>query len=1117
MSPKKHSVIRNAASIAEVSAASVGGYLHNVARRTRVPRAEGGKGTRRKVGVVSSHHHPDPSLALENEGKIREEEKEEKVMVSAIPSANMNNIGIRILNSLEDQCLEINVDERVSEYENITEGIPCTMETKDTKSEIQEDMEEGDEWDEVIFPTVITSNAQDAADIKTLPSDIQQDNVVPSLSSVGAMGTEVNQLVKQEVMEIDLEDSAMGPSNLSMPAVPSSLPAVTDDLVECKVPVSKDRAGHHRTTVVWCGSEMKAEELMLSGGITASAFDDGKGENFSLDSSTGTSTSPLNSRGAAQIEGNDFQAPRNERIETQNSSTWHRGEDPAYEEMRERRDQLAARRRSQRIQKVYTAVTELIFLLCRGQWLWREARRPSILEGLLRVRQVESLTCCAPSLSSVEKYSPLQTDSFFDSTNGAATSSSTQKRWTLPLVAAVKAAKESVTRAQEACALKPSLTPAWVTLEQDGVKNHTSAAVTVLIQALNQCFQVDCSSSSPSEMRRDEWKNTRHRTSSENSGQVKQGTRNLFDHVEPTTDAMNASNPEGEVAHQTCTNTNTNTATSVDVTPPSSSSFSAASFLSWSVPLKKSYLSRLLRRAGKSSSLMRSSPHLLEHPLYLCVLFLSLAALSRLEARIVIAMKETGNFSTLGTDKVTGDTAEEREKDENEALFLPKGRLRETRETLGMFSRKKRSRSDTFTGLPSSFSNTSGCSASPATASAQKREKRQQPTSCFWIEVWSPERLCFFSVNPCKGITTLWGAPYVFGFGKGRVVDITPRYTSSLSKSYLYFQRLGRCTNYRFLWKDKVSWDDTREVSDVLIEKCCSNPERSTTELSQQSAKTSPRSSSSVMHKFRSAALLQQIEREQRQLESLRYSEPIPHTLSLLHRHPLFIIESDLSRMEGIYPKDRFHIVGSVKGHVVYKRSAIQNLRSRDGWIREGRSILTEEEDTPYKIVPPPSSRPFAAPSHFFGYWQTKPFTPQTLTTDYKLPQHGSTKWYILLHGHSPPPGICHKREPNIVKVARRMQLDFRLAVVGFEHKKVQENRRGSWFPIIEGIIIQEKDNIPLTKAYTRWVQLAEEQAAAKRKERSLHWWKFLYQRILAMDRMQRMYCKGLACSFPLE
>jgi xeroderma pigmentosum group C-complementing protein len=195
---------------------------------------------------------------------------------------------------------------------------------------------------------------------------------------------------------------------------------------------------------------------------------------------------------------------------------------------------------------------------------------------------------------------------------------------------------------------------------------------------------------------------------------------------------------------------------------------------------------------------------------------------------------------------------------------------------------------------------------------------------------------------------------------------------------------------------------------------------------------------------------------------------------------------------------------------MVYKRSAIVSLRSRDGWLREGRSLITEDQE-PYKVVPPPASRPFAAPSVFYGRWQTKPFEPLPLVPGDPptIPHHGRTSWYILL-GKPAPAGIVHMMQPQIARVARRMRLDFGLAVTGFERRRTDEHRRGHWETLITGIVVKETDSATLLHAYEEWVQLVQEQEAAKRRHRAFHWWLLFSQRLLSLKRLQDQYAKGL-------
>lgn len=62
---------------------------------------------------------------------------------------------------------------------------------------------------------------------------------------------------------------------------------------------------------------------------------------------------------------------------------------------------------------------------------------------------------------------------------------------------------------------------------------------------------------------------------------------------------------------------------------------------------------------------------------------------------------------------------------------------------------------------------------------------------------------------------------------------------------------------------------------------------------------------------------------------------------------------------------------------------------------------------------------------------------------------------------------------------------------------------------MIDGIVVKESDSALLLRAYREWVQLTQEQEAAKRHERAMHWWLLLAQRILAMERLQSQYLRG--------
>lgn len=1096
MPPKKKSGTRTAASIAKDSTASVTGYLHNVANRVRVPRAEGNKGTRRKVGMVSSHPHPT-TVVVGKESTAKEAGDDTKNLTADDSSPVVKG---EIANISHDSGVQPSPTIKWIPEENIIseqDGVSTKGEKVDHEIIFGINDNDEDEWDEIVIPTSIHATDSCGANNNRVTPALKRERAGEPLSfsnSETAVFPFVPR-VKQERSENEEgnEDGSSLCITTDMPSLFSCEKNVTLQEDKFTSEINAPSTEHLSTF----SPGVKGEE---SEGISNGTSIVPLNHNSAVSASVSSSMSSSFLSNALEMKRNG-EAPvpssSNGVAQKQWPSSWYQRDDPAYDEMRDRRDQLIARRRSERMNKVFLTVVKLLFLLFRGQWLWREVRRPSFLKDVLQVRQVKMNDCAF----AVEK-NPLIDVETSGRQNGSEESSSCHTLDALPFVTAVKACRTSVRASFDPSNLKPSLAPAWVTVDQDGVKNHTSAAVTLLLKALSRCFQIATPQPDEIEITEDK-KNVENR-----SEEVMKGEKPL--------QSTGGEGSSSTGINESASKWNAQPAFIHDMhssNPDCQSAPLVSTFSSCTIPLQKGYLPRIVHEAGNGSATF-STPHVLRHPVYMCLLLLSLAAVAGIDARLVMAVKETSISALTGAPHATTSVEEKDSKNEDDAPFQSTEE-KEPLEKLSIFSKKKFQRVSAAASSSSLATTPSEGTETSPTVTVPRKENKKKPTSCFWVEVWSPERLSYFSVNPCQKITTLWGAPYVFAFSKGSAVDVTARYTSLLSKSYLFFQRLGKCTNYRFLWNDKIAWDDAREVSDVLIQHVSTMP-KSEEPIGEGSNTvfTSP----ALPHSSSKSPLLrrkQQIEREGRQLESLRYSETIPNTLSRLHRHPLFVIESDLSRMEGIYPKDRLHTVGSVKGHTVYKRSAVQNLRSRDGWIRERRSLIHGDEEVPYKVVPPPVSRPFASPSHLFGHWQTIPFTPQPLTADKKLPLHGNSKWYVLLQGHEPPNGIVHRKEPHIAKVARKMQLDFRLAVVGFEHKKIHENRRGNWFPIIEGIIIQQHDNSSLLKAYTRWVQLMEEQAAAKRRERSMQWWKLFYQRLLAMDRMQRMYQKGSSFSFP--
>ncbi|CAG9582700.1 putative DNA-repair protein [Leishmania major strain Friedlin] len=706
------------------------------------------------------------------------------------------------------------------------------------------------------------------------------------------------------------------------------------------------------------------------------------------------------------------------------SDTW-RQRDPAYEAMMEQRDLLAAKRRSERIQRVCESLFALLAVLIRARLLWRESCHPGFVKQLLRLHVSRGR---GPKRSRCEDPSGKATSAYV-------------------FLKAVATAKVLVAESTKPSHRKPSLAPAWVTCAKDAVQNKTSAAVKVLIETINDYFKLEALAAPASSSGREA--------------------------------------PVGAAAYT--------------VAPSSAEQ----DFSDWSMPVKPGFL--FTKTAERHCRVSADAPLELPHPLYFSLVFLALARVAGLSCRLVVAKLGKTQLEKARAAGPAGDTAngynDTSEGKDNTADGESEDSTRRPLRVLSIFEgREKRKASDRTDASGVARAGKGSKRQRPSAGLAEDTKDREElkskklPTSCYWVEVWSAERESFLSVNPCQSCATLWGASYTLSVSGHVAVDATPRYISKYSTAYAYGRRLGTCRQHRFLWRDELAWDDTRELSEVL------------------------RATFNVAAPHTSSLAQRQQQRESRQLHSLMYSEAVPTTLNALHRHPLYVTDSDLARHEGVYPKDANTTVGSVKGRLVYKRSAVVSLRSRDGWLREGRSLLTEDQPA-YKVVAPPASRPFAAPSTLYGRWQTQPFEPLPLTAGDppSIPHHGRTSWYILLD-KAPPQGIVHLTQPQISRVARRMKLDFCLAVVGFERRRTDEHRRGHWETVINGIVVKETDSVALLHAYEEWVQLVQEQEATKRRQRAFHWWLLLAQRLLALKRLQDQYAKGLgAGSMPMQ
>ncbi|KAJ3086357.1 hypothetical protein HK102_013236 [Quaeritorhiza haematococci] len=269
---------------------------------------------------------------------------------------------------------------------------------------------------------------------------------------------------------------------------------------------------------------------------------------------------------------------------------------------------------------------------------------------------------------------------------------------------------------------------------------------------------------------------------------------------------------------------------------------------------------------------------------------------------------------------------------------------------------------------------------------------------------------------------------------------------------------------------------------------------------------------------------------EDSELKKTVTNETMPNNLAGFVNHPLYALERHCKKYELIYPSGKEHAIGQYKGELVYPRSHVKQLRTREGWLKEGRSI--KEDEVPCKFTKvraatinrkrqieqakaneaaSPSeekSDPSADPSKsgLFGEWQTDVYKAPPIV-DGKIPKnsYGNIE---MFHPNMLPPGAAHLRLSGVGKIAKRLGIDYASAVdflfapvkVGFEFHHNQST------PVVEGIVVAKEFEELLKEAYQENASRLEQQALEKRQTRVVGRWRRLVLKLLTRERLRRDY-----------
>lgn len=370
--------------------------------------------------------------------------------------------------------------------------------------------------------------------------------------------------------------------------------------------------------------------------------------------------------------------------------------------------------------------------------------------------------------------------------------------------------------------------------------------------------------------------------------------------------------------------------------------------------------------------------------------------------------------------------------------------------------------------------------------------------SKLWMQVDCVRKL----VNQPRKIEPLRGKSIPFAYvvaiyESGRVLDVTPRYASTWSKTLPLRLSDG--------WVENVINDVNRSVEGAAASQG-PDPDQTTSSMA-----------------FAEIEIL--LAEEINRLRAMKMSEAMPTSLEAFKKHHLYCLERHLGRFECVHPRKA---VGIFSGQPVFLRSSVHRVQSAFKWRRLGREVMESERATPARWYSPNNrKRPGDGDQYgdddcndepldaddlgasrgrsglaLFGIWQTTEIVPPAVV-DGVLPKNKYGNIEVWSPAHVPV-GAVHLRLPRIEQVAKQLGVDYAQAVVGFE----RQGPMGRTAPQVDGIVVAAAHEATLVDAHAYMQQAAIEKAIEKNRRLAAKRWERLAKRLLLRQRLDDDYGK---------
>jgi xeroderma pigmentosum group C-complementing protein len=249
---------------------------------------------------------------------------------------------------------------------------------------------------------------------------------------------------------------------------------------------------------------------------------------------------------------------------------------------------------------------------------------------------------------------------------------------------------------------------------------------------------------------------------------------------------------------------------------------------------------------------------------------------------------------------------------------------------------------------------------------------------------------------------------------------------------------------------------------------------------------------------------------EDAELEEAASKEPMPNSVGGFKDHPVFTLERHLRRDEVLHPQVQ---IGTFQGIPVFHRKNVVTLRSARQWYSEGRKVSEGEialkwvKSRGYTLANKRAEEQARAEG---GEEPTEGLYARHQTELYRAPpvvdgivpknHFGNIDLFVpsML-----PEGAAHIPHNGSAKIAKKLNVNYAEAIIGFEFRKHRS------MPRMKGIVVPEEAEEMVLDAYWENEQLAAQREMGKQTERALRHWRKLLNALRIAKRIEEQYGAG--------